>query len=404
MNVDKATRYHRLRRRAELAGAATTGLLLVLAVFAGLGPRLHAVVGTPPLSPLSNAFGAAWVAGVLSLALAACETPFAWYQGFALEHRYALSAQTLAHWVRDHLKAMGLAAAFTMLAASIVYGALAWSPRWWWALSAACFALASVVLVRLAPVVLLPLFYAFKPLDRPSLAARLLALAERANTSIAGVFEWSLSGHTRKANAALAGMGRTRRILLSDTLLADYSDEEIEVVLAHELAHHVHHDLWRAVALQTAALFAGFLLAHGVLGTLGARAGLADPADPGGVPLLMLTAGVWSALLTPVANGLSRMHERRADRYALEATRNAAAFVSAMRRLAQQNLAEDRPSRLVQWLFYSHPPIRERIQFAQTWRPQAQDADTNNAIPQTRSGSAPPASGEGKAMENLKIR
>ena len=111
-----------------------------------------------------------------------------------------------------------------------------------------------VVLAQLAPVLLLPLFYRFKPLDRPALVERLLALAARAKTRIRGVFEWTLSAHTKKANAALTGMGHTRRILLSDTLLADYSDDEIEVVLAHELSHHVHHDLWRAVAVQAALL------------------------------------------------------------------------------------------------------------------------------------------------------
>ena len=100
-------------------------------------------------------------------------------------------------------------------------------------------------------MVLLPIFYKFKPLDRPALVDRLMALATRARTDVVGVFEWVLSGHTRKANAALAGMGRTRRILLSDTLLADYSEDEIEVILAHELAHHVHRDLWRGIAVQT---------------------------------------------------------------------------------------------------------------------------------------------------------
>lgn len=323
---------------------------------------------TGPLPPAaSDVASALLLAGALSVMMAAIEAPLVWYQGFVLEHRYALSTQTLAHWLSDHVKATSIATVFAMLGAAIVYTALAWSSRWWWMLSATVFTLVTVVMVRLAPVVLLPLFYAFKPLDRPALVARLLALAERANTSIAGVFEWCLSGHTRKANAALAGMGRTRRILLSDTLLADYSDEEIEVVLAHELAHHVHNDLWRGVALQTAMLFGGFFVAHLALRAFESGLGLSGFSDPAGLPLLMLAGGTWSVLLTPVANGLSRAHERRADRYALETTRNAGAFVSAMRRLAQQNLAEDRPSALVQWLFYSHPPIRERIRAAEEW-------------------------------------
>ena len=142
-----------------------------------------------------------------------------------------------------------------------------------------------VVLARLAPVVLLPMFYKFKPLERPALVARLLALAEKARTDVVGVFEWVLSGHTRKANAALAGMGQTRRILLSDTLLADYSEDEIEVVLAHELAHHVHRDLWRGIAVQTLLLFGGFFVADLVLRRFAGRRGVSRLVGSGGAAL-----------------------------------------------------------------------------------------------------------------------
>lgn len=371
MNVDKATRYHQLRRRAELAGTLVAGLFLATVLASGFGLRLREVasMATSALSPVASDVAAAvLMAGVLSLMMAALETPLAWYQGFALEHRYGLSTQRLGHWMSDHAKAVGIAACFAMLGTGVIYATLVWWPDWWWLLSASAFALGTIVIVRLAPVVLLPMFYTFRPLDRPALVSRLVSLAERANTSIAGVFEWGLSGHTRKANAALAGMGRTRRILLSDTLIAEYSEDEIEVVLAHELAHHVHHDLWRGVAVQTALLFGGFLIAHLALVSLGPRLHLSGLSDPAGLPLLMLVGAAWSLLLTPLSHGLSRVHERRADRFALETTGNAEAFVSAMRRLAQQNLAEERPSRLVQWLFYSHPPIRERIRAAEAWR------------------------------------
>ena len=133
-----------------------------------------------------------------------------------------------------------------------------WPDDWWW-ISAGLFAAATIGLAQLAPVVLLPIFYKFKPLDRPSLVERLVKLAAGARTSVNGVFEWVLSSHTKKANAALAGLGRTRRILLSDTLLADYSEDEIEVILAHELAHHVHRDLWRGIAVQAVGAVGGVL-------------------------------------------------------------------------------------------------------------------------------------------------
>ena len=166
----------------------------------------------------------------------------------------------------------------------------------------------------------------------------------------------------------MTGLGRTRRILLSDTLLTSYTDDEIEVVLAHELSHHVHHDLWRSMALQTLQLFGGFYAADRVLRASAGPLGLRGLDDPAGLPLLLLGAGVWTVLVMPIANALSRAHERRADRYALDITGQPDAFISAMKRLSQQNLAEEHPSRLVRWFFHSHPPIRERVEAARSWR------------------------------------
>ena len=182
-----------------------------------------------------------------------------------------------------------------------------------------------------------------------------------------GVFEWRLSDKTKKANAALAGIGQTRRIIISDTLLAEHSDDEIEVILAHELAHHVHRDIWKGIALETILIALGFYLADAVLARLAMSFGLTGKGDVAVLPLLLLAAGAVSLALMPVANAFSRAYERRADRYALEMTRNVPAFVSAMKRLGAQNLAEEHPSRLVQILFYTHPPISARIDAAQAW-------------------------------------
>jgi STE24 endopeptidase len=236
------------------------------------------------------------------------------------------------------------------------------------------FAAAMIGLAQLAPVVLLPIFYQFRPLDRPALADRLMALAARARTDVVGVFEWVLSGHTRKANAALAGLGKTRRILLSDTLLADYSEDEIEVILAHELAHHVHRDLWRGIAVQALVLLGGFYAADAVLRAAAGTLHLRERSDPAALPALLLVAGAWSFLALPLANAVSRAQERAADRYALTTTRNVDAFVTAMKRLSQQNLAEEYPSPIVRWLFFSHPPIRERIDAARAFAREANHA------------------------------
>lgn len=373
-NEDKATRYHRLKRRAELASTLAAGVLLCALLVSGGSLYLREVASFLGMKVLffEDATTVAVFAVLLTVLVSIVELPFAYYQGFALEHRYELSTETLSQWVRDQAKGFALATVFGAAGASIVYWTIRTSPDWWWVIAAAIFAAVMVGLVQLAPVVLLPLFYSFKPLDRPALVQRLTRLAEQARTHIAGVYEWALSAHTKKANAALTGLGRTRRILLSDTLLADYSDDEIEVVLAHELSHHVHHDLWRGVAMQTALLFVGFFVASRALVALADTFTLRGIDDPAGLPLLMLVGGTCSFLFMPLANALSRAHERRADRYALETTGQAGAFISAMKRLSQQNLAEDNPSPLVQLLFYSHPPIRQRIEAARRWSERQQ--------------------------------
>jgi STE24 endopeptidase len=151
-------------------------------------------------------------------------------------------------------------------------------------------------------------------------------------------------------------------------MLADYSEDEIEVVLAHELAHHVHGDIWKGLIFESGLILAGFFASAHVLRAWVGWMGLSGPGDVAGLPLLLLTAGAVSLVMVPAAHAMSRRYERNADQFALKLTRNPAAFISAMRRLAAQNLAEEHPSKLVEWLFYSHPPIRERVAAAQEFK------------------------------------
>ena len=370
MNEDKSTKYHRLRRRADLLGTASAGVVLLGLALSGGSHRLRELSATVTQwlpGGIDDVMNVAVLTIVVVLILQVIELPIAYYQGHILEHRYGLSTQSAKHWLSDQAKGVVLGLVLAVAGTSIVFAALRQWPTGWWLISAAIFAAATVGLARVAPVLLLPIFYKFKPLDRPSLVDRLMTLANRARTDVVGVFEWVLSGHTKKANAALAGMGRTRRILLSDTLLADYSEDEIEVILAHELAHHVHRDLWRGIAVQAVALLGGFYVADQVLRAVEGPLALRGLADPAALPVLLLVAGTWSFLVMPVSNALSRAQERAADRYALTTTRNVDAFVTAMKRLSQQNLAEEYPSTLVRWLFYSHPPIRERIDAARAF-------------------------------------
>jgi STE24 endopeptidase len=365
-NEDKATRYHRLRRRASILSVALGALFLLVLLVSGWSGSLRDVSA----SVSGGAFLGTLAVYVIALAVLhdLLQLPIAFYEGVTLERRYGLSTESTARWWKDHLKGWGIGTAFGLAAAVGIWSLIRWDPTRWWLAAALLFSLVIVALAQLAPVLLLPLFYEVKPLAREALAARLTALAERAGAPVLGTFEWRLSDRTKKANAALAGLGRTRRILLSDTLLADYSDDEIEVILAHELAHHVHHDIWRAIVFETALIALGFYISDAVLEAWAGSFGVAGKSDIAALPLLLLTMGAISLVLMPLRNTLSRAHERRADRYALTMTRNLDAFVTAMKRLGAQNLAEETPSRLVEALFHSHPSISARISAARSFK------------------------------------
>ncbi len=369
MNEDKASRYQRLKRTTEIVALAWSVTLLLGFLWSGASIGLRHVAEA--LIPSDGSHPALVVLIYVVLLLIVNEVvsaPLSFYGGFLIERRYGLSNQTLRAWLLDEVKGLALGLILGAAAVSVIYFFIRLAPESWWLPTGAIFALLIVGLANLGPVVLLPLFYTVKPLARESLRARLMALADRASARVLGVYEWGLAAKTKKANAALAGIAGTRRILVSDTMLADYSDDEIEVVLAHELAHHVHGDIWKGLIFESALILGGFFASARVLRAWVGWFGLRGPDDIAGLPLLLLTAGAVALVMVPAAHAMSRHYERQADRFALKLTRNPAAFISAMRRLAAQNLAEEHPSKLVQWLFYSHPPIRERVAAAQQFK------------------------------------
>jgi STE24 endopeptidase len=364
-NEDKATHYHRRQRRAALAATVLGVLFLafvsVTGTAASLGASLEAALG-------SRALAAASFAGVLLLSHELLALPLTYYRGVTLERRYGLSSETRTHWWLTHAKTLVVGGVLTVAAAVVLSALLAWSPERWWLLASALFAALIVALAWAAPVWLFPIFYEFRPLDRPALASRLVDLARGAGTPVSGVFEWRLGDRTRKANAALVGIGDTRRILLSDTLLETHSDDEIEVILAHELAHQVYGDLWTGLVAQMATVTAGLYAAHRVLAVVRGSFGIAEmPTEVEQLPVMALVAGAVAFILSPVAHALSRAHERRADRFAIERTGNAPAFMSAIRRLSSQNLAEETPPAWVEALLHSHPSTARRLEAAREY-------------------------------------
>jgi STE24 endopeptidase len=369
LNEDKSTRYHRLKRRSVIASIATSTAVLVVLLASGLSSAIAEIARHASHTDAGSYSALAVVLYVLIVGglHEALTFPIAFYQGLLLERRYGLSKEAASGWLIDHAKATALGLVLSVGAAEVVYLSMRASLTWWWLLAAAVFIAAIAGLTRLAPVLLLPLFYRFTPLARESLRDRLVSLSNRAGVPVLGVYEWGLGEKSRRANAALVGTGATRRILLSDTLLAEYSEDEIEVILAHEIAHHVHHDIRNAFIAES-ALLAITMYAGAVTLVLGwQRFGFAGIQDIAGLPVLVLAGGALTMVATPIVNAVSRRNERRADRFAITLTKQPAAFISAMKRLGTQNLAEEHPSRLVLWLFHSHPPITQRIEAARSF-------------------------------------
>lgn len=298
---------------------------------------------------------------LLTLIAKAISIPLDIYS-FRLEHRFRLSNQSTASWIGDEVKGWAIGLVLATLLAQLVYWIIRISPTRWWLIAWAAFTVLFVVFAQLAPVVLFPIFYKFVPLENQELRDRLVKLSERAGTRVRGVYEWKLSEKSKKANAALTGLGNTRRIILADTLLQNYSHDEIEAVLAHELGHHVHGHIFKSILLQMAVTFVGFWTANEVLRYATYQAHMFDMlSDFANLPLLAMVSAALSLILMPALNAYSRFNERQADRYCWKSVRSVDPFITAMDKLSTQNLSEKTPSRLVEILFHSHPAISRRI-------------------------------------------
>lgn len=364
-DTPEAREYNRTRRWLELGDLAVSfGFLIVLLVtgwtktLSGLATRM-----APDRYWLDLFFYVMFlsvISKVLGFALD--------FYGFRLEHRFNLSNQRLFSWLKDEFKGWVLGLVMATVLAEIVYALIRTSPQYWWIIGWLIFMGLFVFFAQIAPVVLFPLFYKFAPLQNDELKARLMRLGERSGTRVRGVYEWKLSEKSKKANAALTGLGNTRRIILADTLLQNYSDDEIEAVLAHELGHHVHGHMVKMIVVQALVTLAGFWAANAVLRYAIDEQGMFQHlADFANLPLLALVASGLSLLLMPALNAYSRFTERQADLYCWKCVADVTPYISAMEKLARQNLSESHPSRLVELLFHSHPPISKRIAAAEAW-------------------------------------
>lgn len=288
------------------------------------------------------------------------------YSDIILERRYGLSNQTVAGWLGRSAKEWTLSTLLVLGGLNLLYAVMRALPQWWWLVAAVGWFVLAVLLSKIAPVVIVPLFYQVIPLPDRELTDRLLALARRCGVRVQRVFEIKLSKETNKANAAVVGQGRNRRIVIGDTLLNLCSAEEIEAVFAHELGHVALHHTWKLLAGGGASSLLGFYLLYLVLGRSATALGFAGPAQVAAVPLLLLWLAVFGFLSKPLQTGYSRRLEKQADLFIVGRVEKPEALVSALAKLADRNLSDPSPSRLVEVLFYTHPPIAKRIHYLQS--------------------------------------
>jgi STE24 endopeptidase len=353
-----AKRYARIRLQLSLTGAAVNFMFIIVLLASGATRFVEQTVR----QYLSNDYFVVLAfAAALGLAETILTLPLQYYSGFYLEHKYNLSNQTLWRWIWEGLKGLLVSIPIvTPLILAFFYCLRTFGSLWWLPVGSLLFVM-SVVLARLGPVLIFPLFYKFQPLPEGELKSKILSLCRSVGMSVQGVFVFDMSKNTKKANAAFAGIGKSKRIILGDTLVANFRDEEIETVFAHELGHYKLRHIMVMMALGTLSSFLGLYLTAVLYETSLAWFGFTSIDQIAALPLFAVWLGIYSLVTAPLTNMVSRSHESAADKFAIRLTGNAEAFGNALRKLAAINLADVSPHPVVEFLFHSHPSIEKRI-------------------------------------------
>lgn len=352
----RAKNYERLNLRLDIGEL----------ILAAAGVSLFALYGSRPLfTELRRLVPGFWLRNacyvtVFFLGWSILSLPLKW-KSYLIERRFDLSVQKPVSWIKDQFKSGLISLLMTLVVFSGIYAAMAWSD-WWWLIAWLATSLLSLLLSFIAPLVLMPLFYRFQPLKDEELAERLNRLAEQAGVEVIGAFTMEAGTKTRKAIGGLTGIGSTRRIILSDTLLNNYKTEEIETVIAHELGHHVNQDIWKRILWASATSLIAFYLTNLFLQPATEFMGLTTDIES--LPIFVLLLGLIYGILNPILNWFSRKAERKADRFALELTDNPQAQADSFIKLAQQNLSPAAPPLFKKILFHDHPSPLERVKQA----------------------------------------
>lgn len=353
-----AKHYSRTKLRLGIASSLVSFVVILALVVFGYTASLRDVIFTVTSNHYVALIVFVFVVGFID---AAFTFPIGFYSSYIIEHRYQLSNQTIGQWMWERVKGLLVGTPLLILVVLALYYCLRTYGDGWWLPVSIMLTFISVVLARIVPTFIMPLFYKFTPIENGTLKERIQRLCANAGVRIEGIFSFDMSKNTKKANAGFTGIGKAKRIILGDTLLYHFSEDEIETVFAHELGHYKHRHILLGILVGIASTFIGLFITSRLYAGSLSWFGFASITDLAALPLLGLWLSVFGLVTSPLGNALSRKHEREADRYAVRATKNKQAFISALRKLASTNLADPEPSKFVEFFFHSHPSIARRI-------------------------------------------
>ena len=356
--------YHKAKYRLFFAGLILDVLLLSAFFFGGFSVALRDFsAGVSSHFAVRNGV----YITIFVVLLHAVHFPLRWFEGLIWEHRFKLSNQSFPQWLADDLK-KGLVNLITaLIAMEGIYLILRKVPETWWLWAGAFWLLLTLGLARLTPNVIIPLFYKYSPIENDSLKNCVLKLFQETRIAVRDAYLINFSSKTKKANAFICGLGRSRRVVLSDTLVNGFTVDEIETVIAHEIGHYKHHDILKLTVINAAVVFLGFFFADRNLTGLMTYCGISRIDDIAFFPIVALAFMVLGLVVMPLLNGYSRRLEVAADRYSLSLTKKPKDFISMIHKLGEKNLADFEPHPAIEAFFYSHPSISKRIVFAQTF-------------------------------------
>ncbi len=363
LRTSREKEYNAIKLRLSIADIILNVIIIGILAFSGISPL---IVGTVAAYVANDYLIFLIFITVVGVIYSILDFPFDFYGGYVVEHRFDLSNQTVPAWFLEKIKGAAVGIVVGVPVAMVFYLFLKMTGWLWWLWFSTFMFFISVFLARIAPVAIFPLFYKFKELESTEIRERIAGLLEGKGITIRGIYSFNLSKDTKKANAGFTGIGRSKRIILSDTLIERFTPEEIAVIFAHEMGHYEKRHIVKSIILGTISIFLSFFLCGELYRLTLGHLGYAAVHDIAAIPILFFYLTLFSLVTMPLSNALSRRYEREADRYALDATRDRESFISSMDKLADLNLADRDPNPVTEFMFYSHPSIKKRIALARS--------------------------------------